>query len=588
MPLVVNGYTIGVRLNCSYALWQLRNAAIEVPLWIDTIAIDQSNNTEKSVQVGRMGELYAKARSVAACIGMGHFLQTLTHETPNRDYDKMIWEELGRLPYWHRAWIRQEVILARNVHIYCGHVVQPWDELSLLYQRLLDKPALTSSDNVVATLIDQRALHQERSSERNSLNSSRLIRQFQSLRCADPKDKIYALISLIPEGDPLFGAIVPNYSQPRLDFFLELQSLLTRPEFFKLDDDPVKLLSELLKWLDISQTSEDARLFWNRQQRTDVHSTNPGKSSTRFMVSRVSRCRPHRDLAMLVTATTRPERTLPFFERITVLTPTFTIPSELITNNKSRVLSRQIPGSSLMPGAHHGGGILRGKLLLRNGCLGWTRRARFDKICSPHLRFQIFLVNEDVQQNDITAQVQWSYEVSSYKASSGYQAEDVKTPKYASMVIIRRHEAAPTKERREMLRATYALHSWAFSAIDASDHHQFSDAEEFTSCLDHPDKFISKWSPTLRHLTEDGTRRPADCSAAVAFSSPQFANMLIVNRDISSAFEVSAQQVGQADFDHASCANLDLLVDSADQQWNEDDKDVAAGIVYIQAEWDPI
>lgn len=258
MPLVVNGFTIGVHLNCWYALWQLRNAAVEFPLWIDTIAIDQANHSEKSVQVARMGEIYSQAQSVASCIGMGNFLNSFATDYSRSQDDDLIWEELAKLPYWYRAWIRQEVIRAREIYVYCGRVSVPWNELAVLCRRVREQ---RKADTEVTNLMDQRTSYHAGPSGRGMLDSARLMRQFGNLQCADPKDKIYALMSLIPKNDPLSAAIVPNYGLPMFNFFLELMSLLTKSEFFRMDKNPMELLLRLVEWLQIDPTSVEVVQF---------------------------------------------------------------------------------------------------------------------------------------------------------------------------------------------------------------------------------------------------------------------------------------------------------------------------------------
>ncbi|KAF2692070.1 hypothetical protein K458DRAFT_252864, partial [Lentithecium fluviatile CBS 122367] len=67
--IYVNGKPLEVRQNCFFTLWQLRVHRFDLPVWIDSICIDQSNNHEKSSQVRLMGLIYARAELTASCIG---------------------------------------------------------------------------------------------------------------------------------------------------------------------------------------------------------------------------------------------------------------------------------------------------------------------------------------------------------------------------------------------------------------------------------------------------------------------------------------------------------------------------------------
>ncbi|KAK1671868.1 heterokaryon incompatibility protein-domain-containing protein [Colletotrichum godetiae] len=56
--------------NCAAVLNILRGPRIrDLSLWVDAVCINQSSNTEKSVQVGMMAELYQKAKYVFVWLG---------------------------------------------------------------------------------------------------------------------------------------------------------------------------------------------------------------------------------------------------------------------------------------------------------------------------------------------------------------------------------------------------------------------------------------------------------------------------------------------------------------------------------------
>lgn len=70
----VNGKQVIVGYNSWLALWQARlhliaNRSPATPLWIDILSIDQSNDDEKSIQVGLMGAIYRSAIYVIASVG---------------------------------------------------------------------------------------------------------------------------------------------------------------------------------------------------------------------------------------------------------------------------------------------------------------------------------------------------------------------------------------------------------------------------------------------------------------------------------------------------------------------------------------
>ena len=64
-----NGHPLTVTPNCRAALLRLRQNADYLTLWIDSICIDQTSDSEKSVQVPLMGEIYSRADKVLIWLG---------------------------------------------------------------------------------------------------------------------------------------------------------------------------------------------------------------------------------------------------------------------------------------------------------------------------------------------------------------------------------------------------------------------------------------------------------------------------------------------------------------------------------------
>jgi hypothetical protein len=72
----INGHLMKITKNCLYALEQIKNrypsdedSEEPIKFWIDSICINQDDNDEKGHQVAMMGNIYAKATKVLACIG---------------------------------------------------------------------------------------------------------------------------------------------------------------------------------------------------------------------------------------------------------------------------------------------------------------------------------------------------------------------------------------------------------------------------------------------------------------------------------------------------------------------------------------
>jgi hypothetical protein len=103
--------------------------------------------------------------------------------------------------YWHRMWILQEFQLPRHVRLYCGNLsvdckalqhLHIWEHWKQLKFRNYDS---TSAYKVVHNRIMLQAPDHERERRvRGRLFD--MVMDFRSLRCADPRDKVYALLGL--------------------------------------------------------------------------------------------------------------------------------------------------------------------------------------------------------------------------------------------------------------------------------------------------------------------------------------------------------------------------------------------------------
>jgi hypothetical protein len=90
-------------------------------LWIDAICIDQDSKSEKVHQVAQMGKIYSNATKVVMWLGNNHGKSPdMFSNTTIRDYFGFVWFN----EYWTRAWIAQEVILAKDpVLVIANHLI---------------------------------------------------------------------------------------------------------------------------------------------------------------------------------------------------------------------------------------------------------------------------------------------------------------------------------------------------------------------------------------------------------------------------------------------------------------------------------
>jgi len=133
-----------------------RNDHIAIPLLIDAVCINQADLLEKNVQVSRMGKIYEQATEVIIWRGVGDPSVEVTFDhvrmhadslLPDPDNEaarpgdsdpighptKRYWDKfdtIASLPYWHRMWIVQELLLAEEVYLWYGNRTLYLPELS--------------------------------------------------------------------------------------------------------------------------------------------------------------------------------------------------------------------------------------------------------------------------------------------------------------------------------------------------------------------------------------------------------------------------------------------------------------------------
>ncbi|SCO91186.1 uncharacterized protein FRV6_15314 [Fusarium oxysporum] len=284
--VAVNGRLLSVTKNCHYALTQVRsyyssnfgNSFFEDSpksnyLWIDSICINQKDDTEKGHQVGMMGRIYGKASKVLACVGphadnserLGEVLnteesaslrqslarfaidnpfmyendekivgpiKTFVHSYTGRlgisevlfetEFRKSFFAFASR-SYWSRVWIIQEIAATGRsgcrLEVFCGLDRFSRSELSLLFYifgYLHDIRGSTEKDK--AYDLKSRLLRHCFKYVMNKAGGNSKIRAEdvlfeidQSFKCRQPEDRVYGVLSLMTWSSENGPPIQPVY-----------------------------------------------------------------------------------------------------------------------------------------------------------------------------------------------------------------------------------------------------------------------------------------------------------------------------------------------------------------------------------------
>lgn len=252
---------IPIRPNLERLLKQFRRENDGVPLWVDALCINQEDHHEKGFQVRHMDEVY-RARQVLIWLGDRSetsdvaidFIEDwkpfqrekkfsagsdFINNTVMPQQWSALWDLIGR-PWFSRRWIVQECVLSDHKHVYIGDRHFCWEyliSLVLLMESTNHDAGLRKTSNVCSDLVGhcsngptreashyvpdspdrieslkslQRAYSIFHSAEAANLTLEKLVDDFCGFFSQDPRDGIYAFLSLAT--DTTDSEWVPDYS----------------------------------------------------------------------------------------------------------------------------------------------------------------------------------------------------------------------------------------------------------------------------------------------------------------------------------------------------------------------------------------
>ena len=172
------------------------------PYWIDAMCIDQSNVFERNHQVRQMGTIYTNALQVYVWLGMMDWdcralvpvlwkHNTMNEWTTFKDNKDMFIQRVLHNDYWTRAWIVQEVALARQVTLWLGAASIG---LSSMVQGL---DYICYADKEVQSRLIFRLGRSWQKEFYKNKNLVHLLDYFRGQQCSDVRDHIFSLLSLV-------------------------------------------------------------------------------------------------------------------------------------------------------------------------------------------------------------------------------------------------------------------------------------------------------------------------------------------------------------------------------------------------------
>jgi len=260
-PVTCNGKVIRTTSSLRNALRQVRLPDKPRTLWVDSICINQEDRQEKGHQVSLMKDIYSRSICTLICLGRSDHAHApivgdlvadvntmiqLIFERPDFTWgsnsfpfpgkeDPLLshrgWTSFGVLlqqPWFRRGWVVQEAAVGRDARLLWADTNIDWFNLVRAYVwyirralRLPDIQQLWLSD------LHLQGFHTRRSREAitfrpesatGPISFLEVLDHGRFLGFADPRDRIYAFLSLPGSSKPL-PAIQPNYKVSALHLY---------------------------------------------------------------------------------------------------------------------------------------------------------------------------------------------------------------------------------------------------------------------------------------------------------------------------------------------------------------------------------
>ena len=246
---------IQVTENLWEALRRYRDEDETITLWVDAVCIDQTNIQERAQQVVLMRSIYSESKRVLIWLGLEspsdrsafefitRVINCFYESTPDRDAlsDKIIpilnneyqdaVTELFAKSWFSRVWTFQEIICAAEAALTSGSLVIEFEDVQsfcIIWVVVKLVPWLKSNASQRA-LSQVASLHATRDhlSEQSAVNSLfQIVKRTRTRLATDPKDKIYGLVALASDINPL--PFTPTYKTTVNHLFEEFAAHVIR------------------------------------------------------------------------------------------------------------------------------------------------------------------------------------------------------------------------------------------------------------------------------------------------------------------------------------------------------------------------
>ena len=273
--ILIDGTVLMVRKNLETFLHVARKQLGYCFLWIDALCIDQANAAERDHQVQRMGTIFAKAKMLITwlgckpelerplhLLGLGenqtqwaacmNFYQRERHKITIQDYVSLasgtatpsksakflkeaetftFYVALADHEYWRRAWVTQEIMLAKAIYIVAGNAILDYPSLVNFTRCCVHVYSNSHFEQFARLMLVQKDYFERRAmvtgrvlisdSWMNNWGLVNLLHHFENKSCTIRRDMVYSVLSLSREAETL----KVNYQSPMSEVMWQIMNI---------------------------------------------------------------------------------------------------------------------------------------------------------------------------------------------------------------------------------------------------------------------------------------------------------------------------------------------------------------------------
>ena len=236
--LTCDSKSLNVTSNLYEGLQRLRRRRSVRVIWVDAVCINQDDVRERNQQILYMARIYKQAKQVVVWLGVTSDENDLV-PTPAKNENWIIntgsgyhsskrsrqlpgsWLQHFNRPWFLRVWVIQEIVFAQKATVIHGRQKIPWRDFAKISDDVEERISLVQGrhnlsddsiliDAIMSVYATDDWYNQYHHPEYDGFDAYSLLQSTGGCRATDLRDKIYALLGLLPE--PFREYIKPDYN----------------------------------------------------------------------------------------------------------------------------------------------------------------------------------------------------------------------------------------------------------------------------------------------------------------------------------------------------------------------------------------